>query len=78
MCIYFSMLKKKMKIGAYPIPQIDEILDCLSKVRVFSKNNLSKAYHKVAVELLHTHKTTFLTKYSLLKLLVLQLDWSIH
>ena len=57
----------------YPhlIPWIDEILDHLCKARVFSKIDLSKAYHQVAVELSHTHKTAFLTKYRLFKFLVL-------
>ena len=45
MCIDFRMLNKQIKIDAYPIPQIDEILDCLCKARVFSKNDLSKAYN---------------------------------
>ena len=65
MCIDFGMLNKQIKLGTYPVPQIDEILDCLCKARVFSKIDLSKMYHQVAVELSHTHKTAFLTKYRL-------------
>ena len=78
MCINFRMLNKQTKIDTYPIPQIDEILDCLCKARVFSKIDLSKAYHQVAVEPSHMHKTTFLMKYGLFEFLVLHLDWSIH
>ena len=69
MCIYFRMLKKQTKANIYPIPQIDEILDHLYQARVFLKNDLSKTYHQVAFELSHMHKTTFLTKYGLLKFL---------
>ena len=50
MYINFRMLNKQTKIEIYPIPGIDEILDCLCKARVFSKIDLSKAYHQVAVE----------------------------
>ena len=59
MCINFRMLNKQKKIDAYPIPQIDEILDHLCKARVFSKIDLSKVYHQVAVEPSHMHKTCF-------------------
>ena len=60
-----------MKINAYPIPWIDEILYHLRKARVFSKIDLNMVYHQVAVELLHMYKTAFLTKYGLLEFLVL-------
>ena len=71
MCIDFVTLNKQMKIDAYPIPQIDEILDCIYKAQVFSQIDLSKAYHQVAIELSHTHKTALLTKYGLFEVLVL-------
>ena len=54
MCINFRMLNKQTIIDVYLIPWIDEILDCLHKARVFSKIDLSKAYHQVAVEPSHT------------------------
>ena len=41
------------------------------KFEFFNKIDLSKAYHQVAVEPLHMHKTTFLTKHKLFKFLVL-------
>ena len=66
------MLNKQTKINAYLIAHIDKILDCLYKARVFLKIYPSKAYHQVAVELSHMHKTAFLTKYRLFKFLVLQ------
>ena len=71
MCVSFRMLNKRMKIDAYPIPQINKILDRLCKAQVFSKIDLSKMYHQVVVELSHTHKTAFLTKYGLFRFLVL-------
>ena len=80
MCIDYRMLNKQIKISAYSVPQVDEILDCQCKARVFFKINLSKAYHQVAVEWSHTytHKTTFLTKCRLFKFLFLPLDWWAH
>ena len=71
MCIDFRILNKQAKIYAYPILQIDEVLDCLCKAQVFLKINLSKVYHQVAVEPSHMHKTTFLMKYGLFKFLLL-------
>ena len=38
MYIDFKMLNKQTKSNVYPIPWIDEILDCLYKARVFAKN----------------------------------------
>ena len=61
MCINSRMLNKLIKINAYLIPQIDEILDYLCKARVFLKIDLSEAYQQVAVESSYTHKTAFLT-----------------
>ena len=71
MYIDFRVLNKQTVIDAYPIPWIDNILDCPYKARVFSQIDLSKIYHQVAVELSHMHKTTFLTKYRLFEFLVL-------
>ena len=71
MYIDFMVLNKQTVIDVYPIPWIDEILDCLHKARVFSKIDLSTAYHQVVVEPSHMHKSTFLTKYGLFKFLVL-------
>ena len=71
MCINFRILNKQTKNNTCPIRQIDEILDCLCEARVFLKIDLNKAYHQVAVEPSHMHKTTFLIKYRLFKFLVL-------
>ena len=71
MCINLRMLNKQIKINAYPISQIGEILDFLCKARVFLNTDLSKAYHQVALEPSHMQKTTFLTKYGFFEFLVL-------
>ena len=71
MCTDFRMLNKETKINAYLIPHTNEILDCPCKARVFLKIDLSKAYHQIAIELSHMHKTAFLMKYRLLEFLIL-------
>ena len=65
------MLKKQMKIYKNVIPQIYDILGCLCKAQVFSKTDLSKAYHQVAVKLSHMHKTALLSEYGLFKFQIL-------
>ena len=71
MCVNFRILNKQTKIDTYLIPWVDKIIDHLCKSRVFSKIDLSKAYHQVALEPSHMHKTAFLTKYGLFNFLVL-------
>ena len=71
MCIDFRMVNKQTTNYAYPISQIDEILDFLCKARDFLIIDLSKAYHQVAIEPPHLHKVAFLMKYRLFEFLVL-------
>ena len=40
LCIDFRGLNQCMIKNKYPLPQIDELLDCLGKAKVFSKINL--------------------------------------
>ena len=54
---WFHMLNKPLKFIHIHFPKL--ILDCLYKARVFSKIDLSNAYHQVAVEPLHTYKSIF-------------------
>jgi len=34
----------------FPLPQIDDLLDCLSSSCSFSKINLKSGYHKIIIE----------------------------
>ena len=40
MCVHYRSLNKMTKKGVYPIPRIDNLLDCLTKVTIFSKIDL--------------------------------------
>ena len=61
------MLNRQTKTDAYPIPEIDKILDCFFQSLSFFEINLGKVYHQVAIEPSHMHKTALLSKYGLLK-----------
>ena len=39
------LLNKQMRIDAYPIPHLDELLDCLAKAKYFTKIDLASRYH---------------------------------
>ena len=43
--IDYHLLSKLTFIDAYPIPCIDELLDCLAKAKYFTKIDLESGYH---------------------------------
>lgn len=47
LCINFKGLNKCTVKSKYPLPHIDELLDCLGKARVFSKIDLRSWYYQV-------------------------------
>ena len=50
MCIDYRELNKVMTKNQYPLPRIDDLLDQLQGVRVFSKVDLHSGYHQVRVK----------------------------
>ena len=61
MCVDFRSLNKQTCLDMFPIPHIHDLLDKLSKARIFSAVDLSSAYHQVRIKDGHEHKTDFLT-----------------
>ena len=65
MCIDYHAFHKQMQWDSYPVPRIDDLLDCLMHAMIFSKIDLSQNYHQVAIEDKDKHKTTFISRFGL-------------
>ena len=52
-------------IDTYPIPYIDNILDCLGGSVIFSKIDLAQGYHQVWIAKGHEYRTAFLILWTL-------------
>ena len=59
MCIDYRDLNKKTKRDAYPVPNMDTILDKLRKAKYLSKIDLKSAYHQIPMESSSKRYTAF-------------------
>lgn len=57
----FRKLNEKTQQDAYPLPNIDEILDQLGGARYFSAFDLASGFHQIPLNTEHTKKTAFST-----------------
>jgi hypothetical protein len=71
LCVDYRSLNKVTIKNQYPIPLVSEMLDRLSKAKVFSKLNLRDAYHRLRIKEGDEWKTAFKTRYSHYKYLVM-------
>ena len=71
MCIDYRLLNKNTRLDRYPIPRIDDLLDRLAKATIFSKIDLSQAYHQVAIQPGDEYKTAFQSRFGLFEYVVL-------
>ena len=62
LCLDFRQLNKVTERPAYPMPNIEEILDSLNGARVFSTIDLGNAYYQVELDEDSKLKTAFSTK----------------
>lgn len=60
-CVDYRHLNKITKKDVYPLPRIDDALDCLHGAQYFSSIDLRSGYWQIAVDPLDREKTAFVT-----------------
>ena len=63
LCVDYRQLNKLTTKNKYPLPRIDDLLDQLRGVAMFSKIDLRSGYHHILVKLEDMQKTTFRSRY---------------
>jgi hypothetical protein len=76
LCINFRQLNKVTIKNKYPLPRIDDLLNQLKDVKIFSKIELRSRYHNVRIKDEEINKTTFRTRYGHYKFTVVSFGLS--
>ena len=64
-CVDYRRLNSVSQVDAYPMPRIDELIDCLGKAKYISTLDLARGYWQVPMAEESRHKTAFTTPYGL-------------
>ena len=76
MCIDYRPLNKQTVKNRYPIPRIDDLLDCLHGAKYFSSLDLQQAYYQIKLLPDDIPKTAFITHKGLFEYRVLAMGLS--
>jgi hypothetical protein len=71
MCVDYKAFNKATVKSRYPLPRIDDLFDCLSGAKVFSRIDLHSGYYQIRIAEGDEKKTTCRTRYGSYEFLVM-------
>ena len=71
MCINYQDLNKILVKNGYPLPRIDEFINCLKGDKLFMNFDLKSGHHHIPIESTDVWKTSFKTKEGFFEWLVM-------
>jgi hypothetical protein len=71
MCVDYKALNKVTVENRYPLPWIDDLFDCLSGAKVFSRIDLRSGYYQIRITEGDEEKTACRTRYGSYEFLVM-------
>uniref|UniRef100_A0A1X7TY68 Reverse transcriptase domain-containing protein n=1 Tax=Amphimedon queenslandica TaxID=400682 RepID=A0A1X7TY68_AMPQE len=63
LCVDYRKLNKVSKFDAYPVPRVDEMIDCIGNGRYITTLDLNKGYWQIPIEETARDKTAFITPF---------------